>query len=247
MSVYVMDAICFMTPFPLMNWSWNPTNAEPIHFYHSKLWEEKAKDFFYEIFHNVVIPVHQTLYGHPPPRISDQIMGNLKQVADWFIEENFSYIRVFGCSVSPHALPKFLPDRLVCREVAYQTVTRGIGKELKAAQKKFWPVFPLQVGRFSLLNFGHSKVEAAALEDVKLVDIEFKRHDPYQIMEKHLAQCNMKIYMHEDSPYDDIFRESDLMRRYKAEFRRYPLTNRPVSSLSKSTDIVVFPRYYREN
>ena len=82
MSAYVMDSIYFMNPFPLMNWSWNPTSAEPIHFYHSKLWEEKSKDFFYEIFHNVVIPVHQTLYGRPPPRISDQIMGNLKQVAD---------------------------------------------------------------------------------------------------------------------------------------------------------------------
>jgi hypothetical protein len=119
-------------------------------------------------------------------------MGNLKTVADWFVEENFSYIRVFGCSISPHALPKFLPDRLVCREVAYQTVTRGIGKELKVAQKKFWPVFPLQVGRFSLLNFGHSKVEVVALEDVKLVDIEFRRHGPYQIVGNHLAQCNMK-------------------------------------------------------
>jgi hypothetical protein len=95
-------------------------------------------------------------------------------------------------------------DRLVCREVAYQTVTRGIGKELKVAQKKFWLVFPLQVGSFSLLNFGHSKVEVASLEDLKLVDIEFKRHDPY-IMENHLAQCNMKIYMHEYSPYDNIF------------------------------------------
>jgi hypothetical protein len=133
-------------------------------------------------------------------------MGNLKKIADWFVEENFSYIRVFGCSVSPHALRNFMPDRLVCREVDYQKVTGGIGKELKDAQKKFLPTFPLQVGRFSLLDFGHSKVEAATLEDVKLVDIEFKIHDPYKIVENHLAQCNMKIYVHEDSPHDDIFR-----------------------------------------
>jgi hypothetical protein len=206
MSAYVMDAICYMTPFPLMNWSWNPTCAEPIHFYHSKLWEEKVKDFFYEICHYVVIPVHQILYGYPPPRISEQIMGNLKTVADWFIEENFSYIRVFGCSIPPHALPKFLPDRLVCREVAYQIITGGIDKELKAVQKKFWPTFPIQIGRFSLLNFGHSKVEAAALEDIKLVDVELRRHDPYQIVGNHLAHCNMKTYEHEDSPCDDIFK-----------------------------------------
>jgi hypothetical protein len=60
-------------------------------------------------------------------------MGNLGKIADWFINENFSYIKVFGCSVPPHALLKFLPDRLVCREVAYQTVTGGINKELKEA------------------------------------------------------------------------------------------------------------------
>jgi hypothetical protein len=31
MSVYLMDAICFMTPFPMMNWSWNITCPESIH------------------------------------------------------------------------------------------------------------------------------------------------------------------------------------------------------------------------
>jgi hypothetical protein len=77
MSAYIMDAIYFMTPFPLMNWSWTSSIAEPIHFYDSKLWEEKSKDFVYEICHNVVVPVHIALYGHPPPRISDKIMGNL--------------------------------------------------------------------------------------------------------------------------------------------------------------------------
>jgi hypothetical protein len=123
MYTYLMDSIYFMTPFPLMKWRWTLASAEPIHFYHSKLWEEKAKDLFYEMCHNVVIPVHISLYGHPPPRISDKIMGNLGKLADWFIEENFSYIRVFGFSVPPHALPRFLPDMLVCREVVYQIVT----------------------------------------------------------------------------------------------------------------------------
>jgi hypothetical protein len=37
MFTYIMDAICFRTPFPLMNWSWTLTAIEPIHFYHSKL------------------------------------------------------------------------------------------------------------------------------------------------------------------------------------------------------------------
>jgi hypothetical protein len=112
----------FYDPIPPDELELDPTSSEPIHFYHSKLWEENAKDFFYEICHNVVVPIHTTIYGHPPPRISEKIMENLGTFADWYIEENFSYIRVFGFFVPPHALPQFLSDRLVCREVAYQTI-----------------------------------------------------------------------------------------------------------------------------
>ena len=81
----------------------------------------------------MVIPVHIALYGHPPPRISDKIMGNLGKLADWFIEENLSYIIFFWCSVPPHSLPQFLMERQVCKDVAYQIVIGGINKELKGA------------------------------------------------------------------------------------------------------------------
>jgi hypothetical protein len=59
---------------------------------------------------------------------------------------------------------------------------------------------------FSLLDFGHSKVEAASLEDVKLVDIDFKRHDPHKIVENHLDQYKLKRSVHENSPHDEIFK-----------------------------------------
>jgi hypothetical protein len=49
-------------------------------------------------------------------------------------------------------------------------------------------------------------VEVVALEDVKLVDIKFKRHDPHRIVENHLALFNIKIYVHDNSLYDEIFR-----------------------------------------
>jgi hypothetical protein len=206
MSSYIMDAICFMTPFPLMNWSWNPTFNKLIHEYYSKLWEENAKDSFYKICHFVMIPVHQMLYGYEPPCISESIMENLKAVVDWFIEENFSYIRVFRCSIPPHTLPKSLPDRLVCKEVAHQIVIGGIGNELKVAQKRFWPIFPVQIGKYSLLNLGHAKVEATTLGEIKLLNLDHMKYDPYKIVGNHQVNCNLKAYEHEQSPCDDMFR-----------------------------------------
>jgi hypothetical protein len=77
------------------------------------LLEEKDKYLFYKICHNFVVPIHIVIYGHSSPPISKSIMGNLGNLVDRFIEDNVSYIRVFGCSIPPHALPQFLPDRLV--------------------------------------------------------------------------------------------------------------------------------------
>jgi hypothetical protein len=50
MSAYIMDAICSMTPFPLMSWVWTLAQEKPVHVYHEKLWENKAEKFVYEIF-----------------------------------------------------------------------------------------------------------------------------------------------------------------------------------------------------
>jgi hypothetical protein len=95
---------------------------------------------------------------------------------------------------------------LVCHEIARQTAIGGISKELKGFSKKVWPPFSIHLNTYSLLDFGHAKAEVAALEDIKLVHIEFKKHDPHRIMGYHMVSCGLKRYEHEHSPHDDIFR-----------------------------------------
>jgi hypothetical protein len=67
-------------------------------------------------------------------------------------------------------------------------------------------VLLVHIGKFLLLNLGHSKVEVATLEEVKLVDLEHRKHDPYQTVGSHMAHCGMKAFEHEESPHDDIFK-----------------------------------------
>jgi hypothetical protein len=205
MSAYIMDVVCFLTPFPLMSWSWTLAEDDPIHVYHSKLWENNAANFVYEIFNWVMVPLHATIFSHPPPRISDSIVTNLSSIADWYVEAEFSYLRFFGASVPSHALPLFIPDKLACREVARQTIIGGISKELKGYSKKVWPPFLVHLNSYSLLDFGHAKVEAAALEDLNFVLIEYKKHDPQRVVRNHLASYGLKRFEHENSPSDDIF------------------------------------------
>ena len=84
-------------------------------------------------------------------------------------------------------------------------MVNGIRKELKGVSKKVWPPFPIHIGAYSLLYFGHAKAEATVLEEMKLVDIEFKRHDPSRVVSNHLASCGLKRYEHKDYPHDEIF------------------------------------------
>jgi len=205
MSAYIMDAICSMTPFPLMNWAWSPTEEKNVHEYHDKLWENNANKFIYEIFNWVMVPLHVAIFGLTPPRISHSVAANLSRIADWYVEEEFSYLRVFGATVPPLALPQFIPDKLACREIARQTVIGGVSRELKASAKKVWPSFPIQLNSYSLLDFGHAKAEAAALEDLSLSYIEYKKHDPQGIVSTHLGNCGLKRFEHECSPSDDVF------------------------------------------
>jgi hypothetical protein len=45
------------------------------------------------------------------------------------------------------------------------------------------------------------------LDEVKLVNIEHRKHDPYQIISQQYIHCNLKAYEHEVSVYDDIFKD----------------------------------------
>jgi hypothetical protein len=152
-----------------------------------------------------MVPLHVTIFSHPPPRISNNIVVNLSSIADWYMEAKFSYLKVFGASVPLNALPLSIPDRLACREIARQTVIGGVSKELKGYSKKVWPPLPIHLSSYSLLDFGNAKADAVALEDSKLVHVKFKKHDPQRVISNHLASCGLRRFEHENPPSDDIF------------------------------------------
>jgi hypothetical protein len=132
------------------------------------------------------------------------------------------YIRVFDTSFPPYALPLFLPDKLLWFEIARQTVLSGIRKYLKGESKKVWPPFPIHIGFYSLLYFGHVKAEATNLEEMKMVDIEFKKHDPRKVVSNHQASCGLKRYEHEDSPHDEIFQSARSFSEVLSQIQALP-------------------------
>ena len=83
-----------------------------------------------------MLPLYRVLYNKDAPRLSPKVEVDILPVARWFGEELFTYVRVFGSFSSPHVLPLYVPDKLIAREIAYQTYGEGgLTKYLKDKKK----------------------------------------------------------------------------------------------------------------
>ena len=93
--------------------------------------------------------VYFLIFKKEAPTFSPEAKNLIDTMGDWYIDESFSYIRVFENSPS-HTLPKVVPDRLVLEEISFQTVTEGIYKKCATPKRKLWSKFPQILGSLSI-------------------------------------------------------------------------------------------------
>jgi hypothetical protein len=134
MSTYMIDAICSSIQFPKLGWNWDRSQP-PIHVYCSQLWSINFRQHFYDICNLFLSPLHSILFVFPRHMISFEARNGMKGVVDWFFYKYYSFIRVYGTTGAPHILPYFIPDRLLMREIAYQTMGFGITTLLQTNNK----------------------------------------------------------------------------------------------------------------
>ena len=79
-------------------------------------------------------------------------METLGQVAHWFPFTEYTFIRVFGTFKAPHALPRFITDKVLMQEVCFQ-MTSGFSNVLSKGKKKPWPALPLTIGAYTVKDF----------------------------------------------------------------------------------------------
>lgn len=65
-----------------------------------------------------MIPLFEVLFGESPPRISKYFQEAFFEIRDWFVEEKFSFIMIYGSEARPHVFPRYILDRIVVREIA---------------------------------------------------------------------------------------------------------------------------------
>ena len=103
-----------------------------------------------------MIPLHQIIFDKKAPIFSKEATTDLLVVGKHFVEKWFTYIRVYNNTTKPHVLPLYVSDNLLSKEIAHQTIGKGLTKTLKHSKKSLWPPFPIWCGSFSLTNFNHA-------------------------------------------------------------------------------------------
>jgi hypothetical protein len=79
---------------------------------------------FIEQFYHLVISM---LSGRPEPRINDEVqrilhLSDHTKTGDWYLYQNHTEIKVYGCALAPYKLPKYLPVRIFALEYIRQMI-----------------------------------------------------------------------------------------------------------------------------
>ena len=124
----------------------------------------------------------------------------------------FTYVRVFGSSAPPHVLPLYIPDKLLAREIAYQTCGEGgLTKELKDKKKAIWPQFSIAYGTFSLFDVGHTFAEVKNITCLQLFKFTARPFDPYEVTHNFTTTVKIKVFSGEKDLFDDIFQQKNTL------------------------------------
>lgn len=124
-------------------WKWTIQGLNPIQIYHKILWKTNFQTYFYKICQGIMLPIHQVVFDKRARRLSDEAKIDIFPIGRWFGEEMVIYVYVFGIIEPPHVLLWYFPDKLLAREISYQTIGDGITKTLKESKKYLRHSFPL--------------------------------------------------------------------------------------------------------
>jgi hypothetical protein len=97
----------------------------------------------------------------------------------------------------PYIFPTHVPNRLVVKEIAYQTTLYGFNTYLSKYQKKLYPPYPLFIDLYGITNSIEETMKREKMEIYHFPLERYKIHNPPKIVEKHKSDVNIAFtYTH---------------------------------------------------
>jgi hypothetical protein len=117
----------------------------------------KYKRNYSLICDELLVPLYTPISHDVRPIFFDEAKMVLRHIGNWYIDDTYSYIRVYGVTTSPHLLPNNVPNRELIVGIAYQTILHGFKVVLVNKYKKrlFIPYnFCIELNK--LINFNYA-------------------------------------------------------------------------------------------
>ena len=200
-----MDAICARCHIEGWAHNWVEKEHGPIHKHLMVFWDTQYKNNMETIAEKFIPGLYHWMFNSKAPCISWRAMGTLIDIAHWFPQEGV-IIQVFRMLQAPHALPRFVPDKVLLQEVCYQ-MTMGFTMVLTKGKKKPWPSLPLTIGAYTVKDFRAVEAEAEQIKVYHLTPMSRRTYDPNGVIPEHCKRAKFKwMYNHTPCAHEDDFR-----------------------------------------
>jgi len=104
-----------------------------------KIMGYKLEKYFCQICDSFMISLYNMFKNQTTSKFSQGSLNSIKEIGNWFVDNKFSYFKIYGCERELHLLPRYVLDRLVPREITYQRVFIGIATSLFKGKKRQCP------------------------------------------------------------------------------------------------------------
>jgi hypothetical protein len=149
------------------------------------------------------------LSGRPETKINDEVqrilhLSDHTRTGDWYLYQNHTEIRVYGCELAPYKLPKYLPIKIFSLEYIRQMI-KSDDIHFVSLKKKQRLRIKGHIGSFIYNNQGTREEVDRLLKEMKFF-VSFTWHyDPCRIISEMSIKNKNILYVHEYRPEVEKF------------------------------------------
>jgi hypothetical protein len=163
------------------------------------------KEFIDQFYH----PVVSMLGIRPKPRINDEVQRILHlfvntKTGDWYLYQNYTEIRVYGCELAPYKLPKYLPVIIFVLEYIRKIINSD-DIHFVSLKKKQQIRIKGQIGSFIYNNHGTGEEEDRMLREMKFFMSFPWNYDPCGMISEMRVKNKNIPYVHVSRPEAEKF------------------------------------------
>jgi hypothetical protein len=152
---------------------------------------------FIELFYHRVVSM---LIGRLEPRINEEIQRvlhllDLTKTGDWFLYQNHTEIRVYGCELAPYKLPKYVPVWIFALEYIHHMINSDdihfVSLKIKQQMR-----IKGKIGSFICNNRAVGEEANKLLKEIKFSISFIWRYDPTGIIVEMRSKNKSSTYAH---------------------------------------------------